>query len=356
MHEPTAAALYYASKNNMDNTNTLVFDLGGGTFDVSIIHINGDNIEELSNKGLNNVGGSFFDQQLVDYVCEEFEKNHDIDLEDEEFIDVYQGLYEKVEKAKKQVCANRTSTVIPINAGGTKDRISITYDYFVSQISSLCERMEYLIKQAIEEAGLTPEKIDQVIMVGGSSRIPYIEDMVTRLIGKTPLRDVNPDLVVGLGASLQADKINKNKKSSIKDVRSHGIGFLRYSLKEKKKINVVLIPRNSKAGVTAKSESMAFARDGQEYVNMVITEGDYEDETISARISETKIPLPKDVKKGMKYQILMTLTEKHDICYGIDIPELKQELRFNLSDEENNESENSSNNATKEFLNKISIS
>jgi molecular chaperone DnaK len=332
VNEPTAAAIFYAHKSNMYEANTLVFDLGGGTFDVTIMHINNGEVEVKSTRGLKNVGGSFFDQQLVDYICEEFNDKHNIDLEDEEYIDVYQGLYEKVEKAKKQICKNKTQTLVPVSAGTEKDKIVITYDYFVDEIiSKLCDKMENLVKMAISDAGLTVNDINQVIMVGGSSRIPYIEERITKLMGKNPLKVVNPDEVVALGAAIQADKLSKNVANNVKDVCSHGLGIIRYSPKEEKKINEVMIPRNTQVPTNVVGEAcFAFAQDGQKFLKVVVTEGDYDDVTYAVTIKELQFDLPEGIKYGMKYTISMAVDEKQDIAVSIEIPEMKKKLEMSV--------------------------
>lgn len=350
VNEPTAAAVFYAYKSKMHETNTLVFDLGGGTFDVTIMHINGADVEVKSTRGLKNVGGSFFDQQLVDYICEKFNDEHDIDLEDEEYIDVYQSLYEKVEKAKKQVCTNKTQTIVPVNAGTEKDRIIITYDYFVGIISKLCDKIENLVRMAINDAGLTIEDINQVIMVGGSSRIPYIEERITKLMGKNPLKVVNPDEVVALGAAIQADKIAKNMENTVKDVCSHGLGIIRYSPKEDKKINEVMIKRNTQVPTTSKvGELFAFAQDNQEYLKVVVTEGDYDDITYAVTIKELQFDLPKGIKRGMQFTIAMAVDDKQNISVSIEIPEMNKKMGMSVKNN-NGEKEEVDNTVNPELL------
>ena len=280
---------------------------------------------------MKNVGGSFFDQQLVDYICEKFDDEHDIDLEDEEYIDVYQSLYEKVEKAKKQVCTNKTQTIVPVNAGTEKDRIVITYDYFVGIISKLCDKIENLVKMAVNDAGLTVDSIDQVIMVGGSSRIPYIEERITNLMGKSPLKVVNPDEVVALGAAIQADKLSKNSANNVKDVCSHGLGVVRYSPKEEKKINEVMIPRNTQVPTTTScAQNYAFAQDDQKLLKVVVTESDYDDVTYAVTIKELQFDLPTGVKRGMKYTISMSVDATQNISVTVAIPDINKEITLDV--------------------------
>ncbi len=339
INEPTAAAVFYAHKSKMEETKTLVFDLGGGTFDVTLMHIKGSDVEVLGTQGLKNVGGSFFDQQLVDYICEQFDEKYGIDLEDDEFIDVYNSLYEKVEKAKKQICTNKSQTVIPVNAGTAKDRVVITYDYFLSIIAKPYDKIANLVNVVIQEAGLSKNDVDQVIMVGGSSRIPYIEEEITKLIGKTPLKVVNPDEVVALGAAIHAEKLSKNKCNTVKDVCSHGIGFLRYSPKDENKYNVVMVPRNTQLPASASNNLFAFASDNQKVVKFTLTESDYEDAIYAVEIKSVSIDLPDGIKKGMEYIVELVIDEKQNITININIPNLSKDVSVSLADNKENPKE-----------------
>ncbi len=361
INEPTAAAVYYAYHSKMEQANTLVFDLGGGTFDVTVMRIDGANVEVKSTGGLKNVGGSFFDNELVEYVCEQFEEKHDIDLEDDEYIDVYNSLYEKVETAKKKICTTKSQTVIPINAGTVKDRIEISYEYFISVIKKLSDRIEVKIRAALNDAGMSVADRDQVVMVGGSSKIPYIEERVTKLMGKEPLKVVNPHEVVALGAAIQADNIYKKKENLVKDVCSHGIGFLSYSPKIGKKKNIVMIGRNSQIPASAVSDELAFAKDGQEHLNLTVTEGDYEDIEYAVIVKELKVKLPQIVKKGMKYKLQLDVDGNQNmklVINGSELPDPIQVLVGNEkkdSDGSNKSDDIEIDEAKKEMLSKIVV-
>jgi len=346
INEPTAAAVYYAYKTKVKETKTLVFDLGGGTFDVTIMHINGDDVEVLATNGHNNLGGSFFDQHLVDYICEQFEEKHGIDLEDEEYSDLYYGLYEKVETAKRQICRTKNQTQIVINAGVAKDNIVLTYDFFLKAISKHCNKIEDMVNFVIEDAGLKPTDIDQVIMVGGSSRIPYIQEQIEKLVGKKPLNVVNPDEAVALGAAILADKLSKSEANVVKDVCSHGIGFLRYSPKEDTKYNVVMVPRNTQLPTQASNDLFAFACDNQKIVKLVLTESEYEDVMYAVEIREVQIELPDGIKKGMKYSVELSIDEKQNISIALNIPDLNKTVVEGMTEESGNDSE-------KEYVEKI---
>ncbi|MDD6657107.1 MAG: Hsp70 family protein [Lachnospiraceae bacterium] len=324
INEPTAAAVYYAHKTKVQESKTLVFDLGGGTFDVTIMHINGADIEVLATNGHNNLGGSFFDQHLVDYVCEQFEEKHGIDLEAAEYNDLYYSLYEKVETAKRQICRTKSQTPIVINAGVAKDSIVLSYDYFLKAISKHCNKIIDMVNFVIEDAGLKPSDIDQVIMVGGSSRIPYMKEQIEKIMGKKPLDVVNPDEAVALGAAILADRLSKSEENVVKDVCSHGIGFLRYSPKDDKKYNVVMVQRNTQLPTKAGNDLFAFASDNQKMIKLVLTESEYEDVMYAVEIREVQITLPDGIKKGMAYSVELSIDEKQNIGVSVNIPELNQ--------------------------------
>ena len=201
INEPTAAAYYYASKDNKKNSHILVYDLGGGTFDATVIDVAGKNVTVKSTGGIQKVGGSFFDQDIVNYVVKKIKVEHNIDLEKPEYLFEYQELYAKAEKAKIQLSIS-TKTMIPVKAGDFRTIIEFTRDDFNSMISGLYKRTEGVIKQTIKAAGLGITDIEKVVLSGGSSRIPYIEEKLTTLFGKKPSREVHPDEVVALGAAL----------------------------------------------------------------------------------------------------------------------------------------------------------
>ena len=331
VNEPTAAAIYYADRKNLQSSNTMVFDLGGGTFDVTILHVGENDVQVKSTKGLSGVGGSFFDEQLLDYVCEQFEEKHGLDITDDE--DVYNDLLERIESVKKQLCSNKTQSLVAVNMDGVRDRIAITYDYFVSVISDLYESIENVVGMAISEAGLTVDQIDQIIMVGGSSRIPYIEEKLTAFMGKAPLRVVNPDEVVALGAALYANRIIEKTASNVKDVCSHGFGLLRYNAKAGKMCNTVLVPRNTQMPAQTKTEGFVFAEDGQKYLKLAMTEGDKEDPFFTVTIRETAVPLPAGIKQGMKYEMEFAVDAMQGITVTIFIPDLGEKIVVNSKDE-----------------------
>ncbi|MBE5949633.1 MAG: Hsp70 family protein [Lachnospiraceae bacterium] len=337
INEPTAAALYYATKSKLDHANVLIYDLGGGTFDVTIIRVDGDSVEVKSTGGLSNVGGRFFDEKIVEFVCETFEELHDIDLEDDEY--EYQELFVRAEDAKIQL-SKQAKAVIPVRVGKIRENIEITREFFNECIENFYKRSEYIVKTAISEAGLKVEDIDKAILVGGSSRIPYIEERLGKLLNMPLSREGNPDEVVALGAALYGKQLtgnNANKK--IQDVCSHSIGIAVVDMATKQRVNSILIPRNSKLPATV-SRSFRTVVENQTEVELTITEGEFVELTDVTILNSTKIVLPEKLRQGTKIEIRLQLDEAqllHVFMVIVDInyeKEYKFERITNLSEED----------------------
>lgn len=186
INEPTAAALCYVRNQNFTDKNLLIYDLGGGTFDVTILHVeNADKIEVLATGGLSNAGGRFFDESIKDYVCEYIEEKYGLDLEDEEYVDELQDILLKAENAKIQL-TQRNKAVISVKIGKIKETVEITREQFEDMIRKIYVRTESKVKDTMKEAQITMKDIDKVLLVGGSSRIPYIAEHIQELTGKEP--------------------------------------------------------------------------------------------------------------------------------------------------------------------------
>ncbi|KUK13111.1 MAG: Chaperone protein DnaK, partial [bacterium 42_11] len=212
INEPTAAALAYGLGRNRDKgeLRVLVFDLGGGTFDVSILEIAEGVFEVKATSGDNRLGGDDFDERLMDYLIEQFKRETGIDLSQDKM--ALQKLKEEAERAKIELSdVYETEINIPFIAAdetGPKHLLfSLKRDLFEDLIGDIVERVEEPVLQALEDASLSPEDIDQVLLVGGSTRVPLVQRKVKELLGKDPLRGVNPDECVALGAAIQAAMI-----------------------------------------------------------------------------------------------------------------------------------------------------
>ena len=210
INEPTAAALYYAKQSGIENANILVYDLGGGTFDVSIIHIAGHAKEVISTNGLQKVGGSFFDKEIVQRICGDFYKKHGIELTAPEYIDILQELYGKAERAKINLSSVMTTNIM-VRVGTIMENYEITREDFEEIVSKLYRKTEACIRVALKDASLTVDQIDKIVLVGGCSRIPYIYKSIEEYFGKKPCIDVNPDEVVALGAAIYARQLKDSR-------------------------------------------------------------------------------------------------------------------------------------------------
>lgn len=311
INEPTAAAYYYASGVKLSNADILVYDLGGGTFDATVIHVDGNNIQVRSTGGLAKVGGSFFDKDIAKYVVDEIKSKYDLDLTSEEYSDEYQELLGKAEKAKIQL-SNSSKTTIPIKAGKVRASVEITRDVFNGLIAKLYKRTEGVVKQAIKAAGIEISDLKKVILVGGSSRIPYIQENLTAFLGMEPSHEVNPDEVVAMGAALYAKSLLGGKQEGgIVDVCSHGIGITAYDVKEDREYNDILISRNTSLPAEA-HRLYKLGEDNQREITVSINEGDFKELTDVSEICTVPVELPSKLPKNTQI----------DIKIGIDCDQL----------------------------------
>jgi len=197
LNEPTAAALAFGMDNLDKNTRALVYDLGGGTFDVTIIEINGQNIKVLATDGERRLGGRDWDDMLLNYVSESFMAEHDIDPRDD--LEAYQDLVTKCEDAKKALTRKPKANIF-VQCGGKSHKVKITRDIFNDLTGPLLEQTETYLEVVLQKANLAWEDLDVVLAVGGSTRMPQVYEMLTRVTGKVPEKGVNPDECVALGA------------------------------------------------------------------------------------------------------------------------------------------------------------
>ena len=332
INEPTAAALYYAISSKLDHANILIYDLGGGTFDATIIRVDGESVNVKSTGGLSKVGGRFFDEEIVDYVRDYIEDKYDIDLEDEEYVDVYQELFARAEKAKWQL-GNQERATIAVRTGAVRENVVITKEQFEDIVSKLYKRTEYVVKKALKDAEMEFSDLDKVILVGGSSKIPYIERHLFELTGKSPSHEVHPDLVVAQGAALYGKQLSSNKDRTgansrvIHDVCSHSIGIATLDQVTYKKINTILIHRNSSLPTEGK---MLFktAVENQEKIELSITEGEFPELTDVTIISSTDVILPKKLREGTKGEINLRLDDSQIVHVFLKIPSENYENEF----------------------------
>jgi len=271
VNEPTAAALAYGLDKEGDQT-ILVYDLGGGTFDVSILEMGDGFFEVKATSGDNHLGGDDFDQVIIDYLVDTFKKDTGIDLSKDRM--ALQRLKDAAEKAKKDLSGVLTTTIslpfITADATGPKHlEVNLTRAKFEELSQHLVERTLGPTRRALEDAGLTPDQIDRVILVGGSTRIPAVQEAIKKLIGKEPYKGVNPDEVVAMGAAVQAGVLT----GDVKDVVLLDVTPLSLGIETAGGVFTKMIERNTTIP-TSKTQIFSTFADNQTSVEIHVLQGE----------------------------------------------------------------------------------
>ena len=297
INEPTAAALAYGLDKGHDDQTILVFDLGGGTFDVSVLEIGDGVFEVKSTNGDNHLGGDDWDQKVIDWLAEKFKADHGIDLRNDKM--ALQRLKEHAEKAKMELSTTQNTQInmpfITADASGPKHLdYTLTRAEFQKVTSDLLDRCKKPVEQAIKDAGIKASDINEVILVGGSSRMPAVQELVKGITGKDPHKGVNPDEVVAIGAAIQGGVLG----GDVKGILLLDVTPLSLGVETLGGVMTKMIERNTTIP-TRKTETYTTAADGQTSVEIHVLQGEREIATYNKTLGKFTLanipPAPRGI-------------------------------------------------------------
>ncbi len=297
INEPTAASLAYGLDKEGKDETIAVYDLGGGTFDISILSVGEGVFEVKATNGDTFLGGDDFDQRVMDWIVEEFKKDQGIDLRQDRM--ALQRLKEAAEKAKIELSSTQSTEInlpfITADASGPKHlTLTLTRAKLEQLVGDLVERTKGPVQQAIKDAGVSAQDIDEVVLVGGQTRMPAVQEMVKGLFGKEPHKGVNPDEVVAVGAAIQAGVL----KGEVKDILLLDVTPLTLGVETMGGVMTPMIPRNTTIP-TSKTETYTTAADGQTSVEVHVLQGERpmasENKSLGRFILDGILPAPRGI-------------------------------------------------------------
>src|SRR5919202_702636 len=297
INEPTAASLAYGLDRQGKDETIAVYDLGGGTFDISVLSVGEGVFEVKATNGDTFLGGDDFDQRVIDWIVDEFKKDQGIDLRQDRM--ALQRLKEAAEKAKIELSSTQSTEInlpfITADASGPKHlSLNLTRAKLEQLVGDLVERTKGPVQQALKDAGLSASDIDEVVLVGGQTRMPAVQEMVKQVFGKEPHKGVNPDEVVAIGAAIQAGVL----KGEVKDILLLDVTPLTLGVETYGGVMTALIPRNTTIP-TSKAESFTTAADGQTSVEVHVLQGErpmaVENKSLGRFILDGILPAPRGV-------------------------------------------------------------
>lgn len=339
INEPTAAALGYGLGKDKDE-NILVYDLGGGTFDATLMNVSKNKIEIKSTHGDKNLGGFDFDNKIIEHVCNLFKEKHDLDLYDS--LETQQLLRERAEMCKIQLSSRRRSK-FSVSHDGITETVEITREDFEDMISTLLAKTDIIIGDVLDEASMSWNDIDKILLVGGSTRSPFISERLEKTSGIKPSKEVNPDEIVAIGAILQGLMLDETQELidiEVVDVNSHSIGISSRDSEKNIMENTIILKRNSPIPAS-NSRPFYLTHENQEDVKITINEGEDLDLDYVKELGSTLIELPEGLSKGTGIEIEIAFDENQIVHMfarleetGEYLGEMHIERKSNLTQDE----------------------